>query len=89
VAQRIDDSIEAWSDDQLLDAYRSVTNDASDTTHEERLAASLITEEMKRRGLPFPDTPAEVLQSETVDWSEGKAVLDAGSGALPPDLPPR
>ncbi len=76
VDQDHDQPMAHWSDDQLLDAYRTPTAD------EGRPDNAALTEEILRRGLSFPDV-ATVPESETVDWSGEARKEDPGSGALP------
>ena len=71
-----------WSDDQLLEEYRSVTADLPEEASPDRPDKSAMTEEMLRRGLSFPDA-STVPKSETVDWSGDAGGEDPGSGALP------
>jgi hypothetical protein len=53
LGQNLDHPLEMWSDDQLLDQYRYQTADPS--VSEDRLDVTALTNEIKRRGLSFPD----------------------------------
>ncbi len=81
--QNLDRPMGGWSDDQLLEEYRYLTADLSDSADHVGPDVSAITEELRRRGLSFPDVPTEVPRTESIDWSGGSAE-DPGSGALPP-----
>ena len=78
----LDRPIEEWSDDQLLEEYRSLTANLPEEPGQDRHDKSAITEEILRRGLAFPDT-STVPETETVDWSGEARGEDPGSGALP------
>jgi hypothetical protein len=82
VNENLDRTIEEWSDDQLLEEYRSLTANLPEEPGQTRLGKSAITEEILRRGLEFPDMPT-VPESETVDWNGEGGGEDPGSGALP------
>jgi hypothetical protein len=82
VAENLDRPIAEWSDDQLLEVYRYSSNDLPDRAGQDRPDKSEITEEILRRGLPFPDVPT-VPKPESVDWSGEPGGEDPGSGALP------
>jgi hypothetical protein len=73
----LDRPIAEWSDDHLLEQYRSPTTDLP-----VRVDKAAIAEEILRRGLPFPDA-STVPKSESVDWSGEAGGEDPGSGALP------
>ena len=77
-----DRQLAEWSDDQLLEEYRSLTADLREVAGQERPDKSAITEEILRRGLSFPDAPTAP-KSETVDWSGEARGADPSSGALP------
>ena len=82
MAENPDRPMAEWSDDQLLEAYRSLTANLPDGAGQDRPDKSAITEEILRRGLSLPDVPT-VPKSETVDWSDEAGGEDPGSGALP------
>lgn len=72
--ENLDRPIADWSDDQLLEEYRSPTANRPDK--------AALTEEILRRGLSIPDG-TNVPDSEVVDWSGEAGGEDPGSGALP------
>ena len=82
MAENLDRPIAEWSDDQLLEEYRSLTANLPGRAGQDRPDKSEITEEILRRGLSLPDVPS-VPNSETVDWSGEAGGEDPGSGALP------
>jgi hypothetical protein len=82
VAENLDRPMAEWSDDQLLEEYRSLTANLPDRAGRDGPDKSAIIEEVLRRGLPLPDVPT-VPKSETVDWSGEAGGEDPGSGALP------
>jgi hypothetical protein len=82
VNENLDRTIEEWSDDQLLEKYRSLTANLPEEPGQAIPDKSAITEEILRRGLSIPDVPT-VPESETVDWSGEGGGEDPGSGALP------
>ena len=82
MAENIDRPIAEWSDDQLLEEYRSLTAHLPDRAGQGKPDKSAITEEILRRGLSLPDVPT-VPKSETVDWGGEAGEEDPGSGALP------
>ena len=82
MAENPDRPMPEWSDDQLLEAYRSLTANLLDRAGQDRPDKSAITEEILRRGLSLPDMPT-VPKSETVDWNGEAGGEDPGSGALP------
>jgi hypothetical protein len=57
VAENLDRPMSEWSDDQLLEEYRYTTGDLPERAGKDRPDKSEITEEILRRGLPFPDVP--------------------------------
>lgn len=73
-----DRPITEWSEDQLLDEYRSPSGQVGHGGVER----PAIIEEILRRGLPLPEAP-DVPQTENVDWSGEPGGEDPGSGALP------
>jgi hypothetical protein len=77
-----DDRVTDWSDDRLLEEYRSLTADGPGTADQDKPDKASITEEILRRGLSLPEVPA-VPRSDTVDWSGEGGGEDPGSGALP------
>jgi hypothetical protein len=81
--QDLDRSIEAWSDDQLLEEYRYLTADVSDNSEHDKPDLSAVIEELRRRALSHPDVPTELPKTDSVDWSGGGGGEDPGSGALP------
>ena len=81
--QSLDRPMEDWSDDEILEQYRSLTADPSGTADLDRPDKSAITEELLRRGLSFPDVPATAPVTDSVDWSSEGGGEDPGSGALP------
>ena len=80
--ENLDRLMTEWSDDQLLEEYRSRTTDLAEGAGQDRPDKSAITEEILRRGLSLPDVPTAP-KSETVDRSGETAGEDPGSGALP------
>ena len=80
--RNLDRPMEEWSDDQLLEEYRSLTADLSEGASPDRPDKSAITEEILRRGLSLPDA-STIPNPETVDWSGEAGGEDPGSGALP------
>ena len=72
-----------WSDEEVLEQYRTLTGDLPDTPSQDRFNSSAITEEMLRRGLSFSDVPAATPVTDAVDWSGEGGGEDPGSGALP------
>jgi hypothetical protein len=82
VEQSRDRPTENWSDNELLEEYRSLT-EPSGSADQDTLDKSAITEEILRRGLPFPDGPAAAPVTDSVDWSGEGGGEDPGSGALP------
>ncbi len=82
--QKSDRPMETWSDDQLIEEYRYLTNDLSDSSDQDRPDVSAIAEEMQRRGLSFPAVPTEFPKSESVEWDGDDATGDPSSGAIPP-----
>ena len=81
--QSLDRPMEAWSDDEVLEQYRSMTLNLPNSEGMSGLDLSAITEEMLRRGLSFPDVSAATQVTDTVDWSGEGGGEDPGSGALP------
>ena len=81
--QSRDRPMEDWSDNEILERYRLLTADLAGTADQGRLDKSAITEEILRRGLPFPEGPAAVPVTDSVDWSGEGGGEDPGSGALP------
>jgi hypothetical protein len=75
--------VEVWSDNELLEQYRSLNGDLYGTANHGGLDKSAITEEILRRGLSFPDVPAPAPVTDSVDWSGEGGGEDPGSGALP------
>lgn len=75
--------IEAWSDNEILEHYHSMTGALPGTGDRSTIDVSAITEEILRRGLPFPDRPAASPVTHSVDWSGNGGGQDPGSGALP------
>ena len=82
MAENLDRPIADWSDDQLLEEYRSSTGDLPERVGQDRPDRSEITEEILRRGLSMPDLPTDP-KPESVDWSGEGGGEDPGSGALP------
>jgi hypothetical protein len=80
--EHLDRPLAEWSDDQLLEAYRSLSANLDEVAGQERPDKSATTEEILRRGLSLPDVPT-VAKSETVAWSGEAGGEDPGSGALP------
>jgi hypothetical protein len=68
-----------WSDNELLERYRSLKADVSGAADED---ISAITEELLRRGLSLPNVSAAPVP-DSVDWSGEGGGEDPGSGALP------
>lgn len=79
MADTRDHPISEWSDNQLLDEYRSREGADGSVRPPDRAE---VTEELLRRGLKLPDEPADP-QPEDVDWSGPAGGEDPGSGALP------
>ena len=82
MAENLDRPIAEWSDDQLLEEYRSLTANLPDRAGQDRPDKSAITEEILRRGLSLPDVPT-VPKSETVDWSGEAGGEDPGLWCSP------
>ncbi len=82
MAENPDHPMAEWSDDHLLEEYRSLTANLPDRGGQDTPDKSAITEEILRRGLSLPDVPT-VPKLETVDWSGEAGGEDPGSGALP------
>ncbi len=82
MADNPDHPVAEWSDDQLLEEYRSLTANLPDRAGQGGPDKSAITEEILRRGLSLPDMPTAA-KLETVDWSGQTGGEDPGSGALP------
>ena len=80
--ENLDRPLADWSDDQLLEEYRSLTLELPEGAGQDRPDKSAITKEILRRGLSLPDVPT-VPKTETVDWSGEAGGEDPGSGALP------
>ncbi len=80
--QSRDRPMKDWSDEEVLEQYRTLTGDLPDTPSQNRLNSSAITEEMLRRGLSFSDVAAATPVTDTVDWSGEGGGEDPGSGAL-------
>ena len=81
--QSRDRPLDDWSDNEILEQYRLLTGDLAGPADLGALDVSAITEEILRRGLPFPDGPAAAPVTDSVDWNGESGGEDPGSGALP------
>jgi len=80
--QNLDRPMAHWSDARLLEEYHSLTADLPESAGHDSPDKAEITDEILRRGLPFPDV-STVPHPESVDWSSELGGEDPGSGALP------